>query len=340
MKKLYHFLVTSYKLQVTSYKLRVTNYKLHAPHTSHLTPLTSYLIPLFAFCIFSAQAQNSFPTSNAIWNESIYTNGVKHEYLYGLLGDTIINEKLYSKLFEFSDTLLLVENIRGYIGALRNEEQKVFFKPVNWEYSDILLYDFGAEVGDTVWHNAFLNYFEFQNNEYYLVEHCMEQNCFSTIKGITIENDRKIFQVSYRGWWDGSWIEGIGCERGLLRSLITKFPMFMSPYDFILNCYKHNDTVKYLNNPSCNICFCSALNITEKTYFDRINIFPNPFKDIVNIEIPNNIKIKSINIYSIDGKKTYFSDSRQLNISNLKNGIYIINVETDKFNYKQLIIKQ
>jgi len=58
MKRLYHFLVTSYKLRVTSYKLHTPQTSHLSPQTSYLTPLTSYLIPLFAFCIFSAGAQN------------------------------------------------------------------------------------------------------------------------------------------------------------------------------------------------------------------------------------------------------------------------------------------
>ena len=64
-----------------------------------------YLI--LVMCIAtSAFAQNSFPTSNAIWNESIFVNDRQSEELFGLLGDTIINEKLYSKLYEFTDTIL------------------------------------------------------------------------------------------------------------------------------------------------------------------------------------------------------------------------------------------
>ena len=61
MKKLYHFLVTSYKLRVTSYKLHTPQTSHLKPQTSYLTPLTSYLIPLFAFCFlhFSAGAQNN-----------------------------------------------------------------------------------------------------------------------------------------------------------------------------------------------------------------------------------------------------------------------------------------
>jgi hypothetical protein len=74
------------------------------------------------FCT-SSFAQNYFPTSNAIWNESI----LNYNSYYGLLGDTLINDMNYSKLYQFSDTVLSIENIQKYIGAIRNEGQKVFF---------------------------------------------------------------------------------------------------------------------------------------------------------------------------------------------------------------------
>ena len=62
---------------------------------------------ILIFCAATnAFAQDSFPTSNAIWNESIYVNGISRTMLYGLLGDTIINDILYSKLYQLSDTVL------------------------------------------------------------------------------------------------------------------------------------------------------------------------------------------------------------------------------------------
>jgi hypothetical protein len=57
---------------------------------------------LLSFSLYaSVWAQNSFPTSNAIWNESIYLNNEsiyvideKYETLFGLFGDTIILDYL------------------------------------------------------------------------------------------------------------------------------------------------------------------------------------------------------------------------------------------------------
>jgi hypothetical protein len=168
------------------------------------------------------------------------------------------------------------------------------------------------------------------------------------VNSITIENNRKTYNVkSYRrfgsaGWYEKKWYEGVGSNEGVLLSLITSFSIGHYQ-DCRLNCFKHNDTVKYFNNPYCNTCFCTANSITTYDFSGNIHIFPNPTQDMIYIEMPDNIAIKSISIYSLDGKlikrNRYSFISTQLNIANLKSGSYILNIETDTGNYKQIIIK-
>lgn len=281
--------------------------------------------------------QNYFPTANAIWNESVQD---RNSY-YGLLGDTIINNIPHSKLFQFSDTMLSVEKIQRYIGAIRNEEQKVFFKPmapfgyyVGQEYiEEILLYDFGAKIGDTVWHNAiWYNYFDI----------FFDPDSYSIIESIQIDNNRKIYSVRGPVFFN-QWYEGIGSGMGVLRSITTS-PLYIPPSDYELNCFKHNDTVKYLNNPTCNKCFCTSNNVLENSFSDIMNIYPNPTEDVLNINISENAEIKSISMYSIDGKLIeryiHFYNSCQLNISHLKQGIYIIKIETIHNIFNKLLIKK
>jgi len=284
-----------------------------------------YLI--LAMCIVtSVFAQNSFPTSNAIWNESVEG---RSRY-YGLLGDTIINEKLYSKLYQFSDTVLLYDKIKGYVGALRNEVQKVFFKPGYTPYPEILLYDFGAKVGDTVWHNAKMVYDEYYHD--YYIEYCSDNDCYSVIYEIT--DDRTYYTYSPIPMWDiGVWKEGIGSDNGLLLSIGVSFPMCMSFNDFNLNCFKHNDTVKYLWNPKCNQCFCPTVNMKEHLDYDFINVFPNP--NIGNFRIKcSNFRIDDIEIFDIIGTKLEAKSMMQIaedeiiiDISHLQSGMYFLKIE-------------
>lgn len=120
---------------------------------------TIFIITLIIFAP-RVICQNSFPYSNAIWNENhLNSQGtMTAEKLYGLKGDTLINDTLYNKLYSLSDTTLDEENLQNYIGGFRQVGQKVYFRPEYWAYKDILLYDFSASVGDTVWHNAIAYY--------------------------------------------------------------------------------------------------------------------------------------------------------------------------------------
>jgi len=75
----------------------------------------------------------------------------------------------------------------------------------------------------------------------------------------------------------------------------------------------------------------------------NLKIYPNPTKDILNMEIQNNEEIKSITIYSMEGKliekDMYIFQSGQLNINKLAIGSYILNIETDNNSFSKLIIK-
>jgi len=69
MKKLYHFLVTSYKLRVTK-----------------VISLSAFCFLLSAFCIFNAQAQNSFPNDNVI----VVEDSITHIITATVIGSGII----------------------------------------------------------------------------------------------------------------------------------------------------------------------------------------------------------------------------------------------------------
>lgn len=284
---------------------------------------------------FSCFAQ-SFPTSNAIWNEFYHDSRITptNQYItYGLFGDTIINNILYNKLYTLSDTVASFESLLEYAGGFRQDEGKVFFMPGNcWNYYlvhnqilqpdiEILLYDFSANVGDTVW----------------FYEHGGE---YCIIKNIEINNSVRAYTIETH-YGGGIWHEGMGNNRGLFGHLCG---LPLSGVNWSTVCFKHNDTIKYLNKNYCNQCFCIGnSSINEIVNFDIINIYPNPAKDILTIEMTENIVLKSISIHTIDGKlivkNKYSFEDNQINIEKLQTGTYIITIETNKSNLNKLIIK-
>ncbi len=70
---------------------------------------------------------------------------------------------------------------------------------------------------------------------------------------------------------------------------------------------------------------CNGTVSINENAADKFNLFPNPAKDILNIEG----KFKSIEIYDVFGKLVLASDNKsEVNISSLANGSYYVNILT------------
>lgn len=208
-------------------------------------------------------SQNVFPTSDAIWN--IQING-KENY-YGLSGDTIIADKFYNKLYLLNDTIISADSKDEYIGGFRQEGKMVWYRPAVsvLRYADdipaeeTVLFDFSKSVGDTVWHNLL-----YQGRHLYMGENITA----SIIHDIVDSEYGRIYKTSQyiNNSYDGiidlhtmmgktdSWIEGIGNYGGLFWFL--DYPSMAGGSSFKLACFKQGDEVKYIDNNTCNTCFC------------------------------------------------------------------------------------
>jgi len=77
-----------------------------------------------------------------------------------------------------------------------------------------------------------------------------------------------------------------------------------------------------------------------------VNIFPNPSREYLNINIPFNYTSLLIDIYSLDGKlqlnssSSMYNENILLNISNLERGVYLLKISVDNENItKRFILK-
>lgn len=80
----------------------------------------------------------------------------------------------------------------------------------------------------------------------------------------------------------------------------------------------------------------TTITTLNKESFDVVNsfsVYPNPVTDVLNIKKNIDLDIKSISVYNMLGQQMNFNlktDQLSLDISNLKNGNYILKLETDK----------
>jgi len=224
------------------------------------------IVILFAIIIglpiFSI-AQNSFPTSNAIWNVKVAEvsfYGIpplppplpfNENVLYCIEGDTTINDTLYSRLYNLnyktnSDTTFIAEHVSKYnfLGGIREENQEVWFRMENQEY---LLYDFGASVGDTVWHNLV-------TSNAGICYRPDREPSFSVIQNIQIIDGIKYLYTLTNLDNANIWIEGMGGNNGLFGHLPMYRCLGYEWVEYSLGCFKHNDTIKYISC-TCGNCF-------------------------------------------------------------------------------------
>lgn len=93
------------------------------------------------------------------------------------------------------------------------------------------------------------------------------------------------------------------------------------------------------NSSEANIVFLvDEISSVDETDLSEILVYPNPTTAIVNIEVED---VRSIKLYSTVGNLVYSTTSqRQIDLSNLYDGAYIIVVETlDRKIYSQKVIK-
>ncbi|WOD42600.1 S8/S53 family peptidase [Hwangdonia lutea] len=73
---------------------------------------------------------------------------------------------------------------------------------------------------------------------------------------------------------------------------------------------------------------------------DNFKVYPNPADDVINIA--SKTKIKNISIYTLEGRliKTIATPKKQIEISNLKSGIYFLKLESDLKVHKIKFLKR
>jgi hypothetical protein len=245
---------------------------------------------------------------NTFWTD-ITTNTGYYDYAtrYALLGDTIINETNYYKLYQD----------RQYIGALREEEKKIylFSNICAWE-KEVLLYDFSVSVGDII------------SNE------CDENYYVMKIDTVVLENgeERKRYYMGY----DFYWIEGIGSRYGFLNPVLPTLPL-IDHFITFLKCCKQEESVLYRDPIFCIQCPCDDADSeysgsSDISIANRLLVTPNPAKGIVRVTILDaNEKIYRFRLVTLSGsllEKTETSTNHHdFNISSYPQGIYYVIAE-------------
>ncbi len=88
-----------------------------------------------------------------------------------------------------------------------------------------------------------------------------------------------------------------------------------------------------------------TLGIDEASYFSKnVSIFPNPSTGKFTVSIPENKSIVALEMYNIQGmkimEKIFHSSEYSMDVSSLSNGIYFLEIKTEKGTANRRILKQ
>jgi len=288
-------------------------------------------------CESEASAQTNvyhpFPDS-AFWRVDYYKQPFqmdwcfKHYYFhYYIFGDTIINSKIYKKIFR-SNVLTNVPGCSaygqppasppsGYVGSIRDDSaaNKTYFIFKNTN-TDSLLYDYNLKVGDTIKGALYL----------------------PPIKSFVQSIDSVLIRGKYRRRWNLDTcinfspyiIEGIGASVGLIEPLCTNAIDFM-----IRNLICVNDSAGTIfNSGYSSLIGCNLVSsVNEDSFFENIfSVFPNPSTGKFTIQSSDpsiSLRATAVEIYNLFGEQVYHtqifkSSNCQIDLSSQPCGVYFL----------------
>lgn len=141
------------------------------------------------------------------------------------------------------------------------------------------------------------------------------------------------YDLNYNKIWTRIYIDSILSDESEFAynviSLLNNDWMFMG-FGFDINSNIQNQDAVYIRVDSNGCLYNTCLNvgIQEEIYFDEIIVYPNPAKNILNIEHPKHINIYKIKLIDMLGKEVSFEllNNNQISIEKLEVGVYALQI--------------
>lgn len=82
-----------------------------------------------------------------------------------------------------------------------------------------------------------------------------------------------------------------------------------------------------------------ASGVSNEISEDNLTIYPNPADDIITIRLPSSEQLETLNVFDVNGNKVLVSSPQglEINTRSLSNGMYYLQLSTDKRNYLRQI---
>ena len=258
------------------------------------------------------------------FNTTVPSSNYKKTELLKLGADTIISGKTYLKLFSTYNKEATDSTI---IGFLREdcETKRVYYRENNEE--EKLLYDFNAQIGDTLYTYQRFSFIPDSTPNVITAIDSIE------INGILLA--RRTVEITVFDQKESRfWIEGVGCEQGLI---YHSYPGMAGGEIYYLLCmYKNGELFYQPQWEMFHDCFIWEIGtmITNVT-MDDFYISQDKLHTSLSI-INKNGQAFSAYLFDTQGKKVYQTTTKQakLNIDtqSFPKGIYVLKIKSEDAN--------
>lgn len=291
------------------------------------TTLITLLIFIFSFETFSQDYKKIVDTTNK-WNYRDWymtTNGEGESKTHSLFitNDTIIDNISYKKLM--SKIIREIDTSTVFAAGIREDtiNQLVYLKA---QYdSEKLIYSFDHNVGDTI----SIDTTSYGDGCYIRFVKSIDTYELNGFSGKKVEICDSVYHLNNPTWPPSEintdfWYEGIGS----FVSIFNLSHIGMSPiFEIELLCYWNQNMLIY-QSPEWNVCEYAIITAIENnSIIPDLKIYPNP--TLSHFIISTKTEIKEIRLLDIHGKSVFYSTSKDIDISNLTNGIYILKITTE-----------
>lgn len=280
----------------------------------------------------SCYAQISVPDSNSIWRYDEYNSGgsfvgIRTDSIG--LDDTLISSNTYSKLYSNA----------VYDGGIRSTSVGEVYYVHAWETSELLIFDFSASIGDTVF-----NVYGLYHNVYNPGEHY--DGVILAIDSFYYNSEyQRVFTVEASGapGTTVEWIEVIGGGNGLRNNMwgsVSGDFLYRDEMCYADTAYPSFEPIDTLAIVTCG----ELLNIAEIEQ-SSLAIFPNPTNGFVFLDVAN-VGNARITVYDISGsiileeQITAGEISHELDLSSAEPGMYLLIVRDDRAVYSAKVVRE
>jgi len=280
------------------------------------------LIFVLAGLFFSANAQDDLQIVDPgkMWSDMVYVTWnppfYRQTYYHKFMGDTIIDELNYMKVWQSEDEYYQNWTHNGYIRSEENGD--VFYYSNN--FNGGLIYRFDVQVGDT---------FVTNNPGQWILQ--VEVISVDSVLISPLDEYRKrvIITDAEYPYFEETWIEGVGSLAGILNSGFHANPLTGALFTTLC---EWQDGTKVFSHPDWSSCFMTTVSTPENPENEPVlTIFPMPLENNSVIKINkqlNDGRIVFVDMFGKTVKEMATSNEETISIQrdSFSPGIYIVSL--------------